>query len=146
MTQITDKIWIGNSQDAKNIQALKDAGITAILNCAIDLAPALGWKDGFKHYHIGLVDGPGNGRLIYHAAASILYHLMESEKTLVHCHEGRSRSAMVVAMALASKLHEGHMSMIPQMIDFVKEKRPIVDIHPAHLELFDSYWNPHPRP
>jgi protein-tyrosine phosphatase len=141
MHKITDRIWIGSSQDARNADALRAEGITSILNCAVDLPPALGWRDGFKHYHVGLVDGPGNGRLLYHAAASILFHLMDSEKTLVHCHEGRSRSVFVVAMTLAQKLHEGHLSMIPKMVEFVRSMRPTAEVHPSHLELFDSYWN-----
>lgn len=140
MNKITEQIWIGNSGDASSQDSLRNAGITAILNCAIDLPPTLGWREGFKHYHVGLMDGPGNSRLVYQAASSILYHLMENDVTLVHCHEGRSRSAFIAAMAMASKLHEGNLSMIPAMIETIKAARPIVSIHPAHMELFEFNW------
>lgn len=140
MDQITDTIWIGNSQDAKNLAELQRHGIGVILNCAVDLPPALGWKEGIKHFHVGLIDGPGNGRNLYHSASGVVYHhSTRKEKILVHCHEGKSRSVFVVAMALASEWHEGHLSMIPKMIEFIKEKRPCTSVHADHLELFSQY-------
>lgn len=134
MDQITDNVWLGNSQDAKNADALRAAGIICILNCAEDLPPALGWRDGFRNYHAGLSDGPGNCPLLYHAARNILYSLMSRKmNTLVHCHEGRSRSAFISAMAMASFYDEGHLSMTPKWVEIIKTKRSIVDIHPAHF-------------
>lgn len=130
MNQITEHIWLGNSQDARNVDALRASGITSILNCAEDLPPALGWKEGITHFHVGLRDD-SNHSSRYRAACCVLEALVDEGKSvLVHCHEGRSRSPYVVALYLAPLKFDWQME---RAIAFIKERRPIVEIHQGHL-------------
>jgi protein-tyrosine phosphatase len=58
---------------------------------------------------------------------------MDKGRILVHCHEGKSRSAFIVAMTLAMKWHESNMPMTIQVAEFVKSKRPCVSINRGHF-------------
>ena len=96
-SKITDKIWIGDSQDAR----YPPSEVSAILNCAHDLQPVKGWNDKIHAAHCGLIDGPGNQLSSYYSAVMQLGTLVGFDKTvLVHCHAGQSRSVSVVIMYL----------------------------------------------
>ena len=136
MNQICDHIWIGNSGDARNVHALNAIGINAILNCAFDLRSHLGWPD-FIAAQCGLIDGPGNGLDAYRAAMHQLSNLAEARTVLVHCHEGRSRSAFVVlcylrTLGIVDSFDSGHT--------YLRERRPDVSIHPAHAEAYRTLF------
>jgi len=130
MKKITEQIWIGDSHDARNLDALRSEGITNILNVAEDLSPTLGWPNGIRHYHIGLTDGSGNDSMLYFSAILCLGAIIRSGKCLVHCHEGRSRSAFIIAFHL---LKSGLASSIEEAIDLLKVIRPVVCINESHL-------------
>lgn len=130
MNQITDQIWLGGSDSTGDASRLRSLGIRHILNCAEDLNDRLGWSDGFTTFHCGMRDGSNNPRL-YHAAASILGAIVEdkSNKVVVHCHEGRSRSAFVIALHLVER---GMFSDTHAAEEFLKAKRHIVCINDGH--------------
>lgn len=135
MNKITDQIWIGSSLDARNGEALKGAGIRNILNVAEDLPAQLGWKDGFTHYHVGLCDGPNDPEL-YTAALAVLRAITKSDssqRVLVHCHEGRSRSVFVVAAHLVK--HCNHYNLTTA-IDHIKACGRNVAVHDGHPESY----------
>jgi protein-tyrosine phosphatase len=102
MDRIRNNIFIGNSHDAQHEkEALKAAGVTAILNVAWDLTNKTTTHNEFKMCKVGLVDGDGNNPLIATCAVMVLKGLLEDGHTvLVHCHEGKSRSVAVVAALL----------------------------------------------
>lgn len=102
-------------QDADDVAALKDAGVTAVFNlvqdveyeheggrdaCATALAAA-----GIREQRIELIDfgnlPPGHIEL---AARTVLAWLQEGERVYVHCRAGMQRSAVVSAAIVA--LHE----------------------------------------
>lgn len=135
MNQITENIWIGNSQDARNASALKSAGITHILNCAEDLPPALGWKDGFVNFHCGLCDGE-NPSAFYRGGIEILKGILDGSdhKVLVHCHEGRSRSVYIVACYMVcSDISDD----IQSALQLIMEKGRDASVHTGHAK---SFW------
>lgn len=96
ITPIVDGIAIGNSEDARRIE---NPTFDATVNVAIDLDI----EDQFKWRHkVGLLDGPGNNPITFIAAVMLLYSLVQQRRRiLVHCHEGKSRSVMVVATYVA---------------------------------------------
>lgn len=100
MTAVYDNIYLGDSADANNRDGCLDkCGITAILNCAFDLdRPHYGRIQAI----CGLIDGEGNEYIAFHNAVEMLRHLLNQDhKVLVHCHEGKSRSASVIVAYLA---------------------------------------------
>lgn len=134
MHQITNQIWLGSSQDAKDAATLKAAGITHILNVAEDLPPALGWKDGFAHYHVGLRDDT-NHPAKYKAACNVLAALVEEgHKVLVHCHEGRSRSPYIVALFHSHHKPDAFNHSLAAVVTWLKSIRPQVEVHPGHYQ------------
>ena len=55
---------------------------------------------------VELKDGPGNDFSVFQKAVGSLKELVEDfPQVLVHCHAGRSRSAVVVAAYLMQSLH-----------------------------------------
>lgn len=137
MNQITDQIWIGNSADARNADALRAAGINAILNCAFDLRSHLGWPE-FLVAHCGLIDGPGNSLAAYRAGMHQLENLVGlGHKVLAHCHEGRSRSAFIVLCHLRAS---GVVDSLAAGQTYLFQRRPIVLIHQAHVEVYGSLF------
>lgn len=113
ITYILDNIAIGNSQDSKTANNLQ---FNAILNVAIDLD----FEDNFKwRYKVGLLDGPGNEPLTFVSAVVLLHSLVkQGKKILVHCHEGKSRSVMVVAtylivVGLKSSIDDALLEIMP---------------------------------
>jgi protein-tyrosine phosphatase len=134
MDQISDKIFIGNSQEAQKPHLLHRAGITAILNVALDLDYP-NQEDFLCHKH-GLVDGPGNSVADMKAAVDCLANLLAHGHTvLVHCHVGMSRSPTVVAKYIASK----QFRPIESVVEDIAKIRPIVNPHRALLELARSF-------
>lgn len=130
MNHIKDNIWIGSSQDAKNLEAIKAAGITHILNCAEDLDPAFGWKDGITCFHVGLRDD-SNSPYLYIAGVNIL-NAIRGKNVLVHCHEGRSRSVWIVACHLAQDTSTGPKDWV----EFIRSRGRDCAVHKGHT---DSY-------
>jgi len=97
---ITRDIAIGNCDDAQRLDGLKSAGIVSILSLT-------GWPNSAANGHgltwrcVELIDGEGNDVSRLKDAVWLLDELLESGPVLVHCMEGVSRSALVVASYLA---------------------------------------------
>jgi protein-tyrosine phosphatase len=101
MTQISDSIFIGNSQDHKRLDVLKTTGITAVYNVAADLNTE--WCTEIVYVKCGLWDGPAGSNRI-ELAVDLLEKLVDGgERVLIHCHEGCNRSPYIVAKYLAKK-------------------------------------------
>lgn len=137
-SQITNNIWIGNSNDSTAEDRLKKLGINAILNVANDLPEILGWRQGFHSSHCGLVDGEGNTKSLYLSAITQLHALVEMQKKiLVHCHEGKSRSAAIVVAYLDGIDGQGW----DYWENEVKAKRSIVQINLVHKNALEILRN-----
>ena len=111
----TDLLMGAYPQDADDVAALRDAGVTAVLNLVQDVeyqvdggreacAAALA-RAGIREERIELVD---YGNLladdIEHAATTVLAWLDAGERVYVHCRAGMQRSAVVATAIVA--LHE----------------------------------------
>ena len=121
-------------QDADDVAALSEAGVTAVFNlvqdveyelsggreaCAVALAEA-----GIREERVEVVDYgnllPGH---IERAATTALAWLQEGERVYVHCRAGMQRSAVVAAAVLA--LHEGLHPR--EALDLVRRRNPQAD-------------------
>ena len=132
MDQITENIWLGNSRDARKLEELERAGITAILNVAIDLPNRVQHPE-IVSSHTGLVDGPGNGPARYLSAILQLAALTQAGYTvLVHCHEGISRSPFVVACLLVVARAQPDLYAA---LNYIAQRRPQIDPAPGHFKV-----------
>jgi protein-tyrosine phosphatase len=138
MNKITDKIYLGSSQDGLHRKPqLKAAGITAILNVARDLTNTTTTHKEFQMYHVGLMDGGGNDPLMAFSAMMVFHSLLESGHTvLIHCHEGKSRSAGLVAAYLYGHVEHPECTTFEEAEAFLKSCRPRVDVNKDVKQLF----------
>jgi len=95
-------LWIGNAVDARNVKCVLDAGITAVVDLAIEMPPIFYPRD-VVYCRFPLIDGSGNNLPVLRAAIDTTARFIcGSVPTLVTCDGGMSRSPAVVAAALAA--------------------------------------------
>ena len=127
ITQITPKIYIGNSFDAATVTPEM---VEASLNVALDLD--ITNTNKIKLYKVGMVDGPGNDPGVFIAAILCLDGMARKyNKVLVHCHEGRSRSVIVVSTYLSINTNGN----FDEILKDVMKKREVDVYKPALYEL-----------
>ena len=100
MDQITDKIWLGNYEAAKNKKNLKRFGITKVLS-VMDYAPHYNIEDNIYQKEVEVIDDPTFNIIKYFG--DCLYFMEGNDKILVHCMSGASRSATIVIAYLMWK-------------------------------------------
>lgn len=95
MDKIIDRLYLGNLKGASDLQALKNANITHILQVANGIKPF--FPKDMKYKVISIPD-TSNQQLIRHfpAAISFIKEAMSKGGVLVHCYAGVSRSASCV--------------------------------------------------
>ena len=99
---IPEKLWIGNSLDARDVTAVLGFGITAIVDLAIEELPIQFPRD-VVYCRFPLIDGSGNQPAILRAAMEATARFLASgTPTLVACGAGMSRSPAIVAAAMAA--------------------------------------------
>ncbi len=98
---ITNCLWLGTAMDARDITAVLNLGIVAIVDLAMEEPPIHVPRD-VVYCRIPLVDGAGNRPEIIRAAVELTASFIDSRvPTLVACGAGMSRSPIIVAAALA---------------------------------------------
>ncbi|GGA61813.1 dual specificity protein phosphatase family protein [Pelagibacterium lentulum] len=144
-------LYIGGSDGARDLDLLRQNGITTVINCAVNLdfnyvlEPALAAEPGkvatghgaLRAYKIGLIDGDGNPARMMLAGYYILdgalkqrmperesYPHRERGNILVHCRGGRSRSVALVSLYLA-KNHADRFPSLDDAIAHVRERREL---------------------
>ena len=128
ITLITDKIGIGDSSDGRQVPP----GIDACLNVAVDLDIPLTGGNVYRH-KVGLLDGPGNDDGLLISAVLVLHALNKRHnRILVHCHEGKSRSVMVVSAYVAIV---GKMDFDRVLKDIMKAR----NVHEYRPALYQQY-------
>lgn len=125
---ITDKIGIGDSSDGRQVPSVFDA----VLNVAVDLDIPPTQGNLYRH-KVGLLDGPGNDDGLLISSVLVLHALNKRHnRILVHCHEGKSRSVMVVSAYISIV---GNMEFDRVLRDVMKV-RGVDDYRPA---LYQQY-------
>lgn len=121
MDKIIDRLYLGNLKGASNLQNLKAAGITHILQVASGIKPF--FPKDFKYKVISVTD-TSQSSLIRHfpAAVAFIKEGMAKGGVLVHCYAGVSRSASCV---IAFLMQEKDMSF-QQAFAFASKRRPVI--------------------
>lgn len=155
-------LYLGGDEAARDLGLLRKLGITAVVNCAVNLdinyvrepyLPLAGEKLAGGHgaircYKMGLVDGSGNPHQMALAGYYLLdgafrqqlpeklsYPSRERGHVLIHCRAGRSRSVAIAALYL----HRQQPKLYPSLqaaIDVIRERR----------ELQPEEWFETPKP
>jgi len=102
MDNITEHVWIGNSDEAKDRESLRLTGIRSTL-CLDGCMKGVGAEElGVDRVEVvELIDGAGNRPEVFLRAVRLLRELAAKHPpVLVHCYAGRSRSAAVVCKFL----------------------------------------------
>jgi len=98
---IPNQLWLGNSADARDIKAVLEQRVIAVIDLAME-EPPVSFPRDIVYCRIPLVDGEGNRREIIRAAVDLTASFIEAGvPTLVACGAGMSRSPIIVAAALA---------------------------------------------
>lgn len=104
MNKIRENIYLGSWQAATDYRKLKEYGVTAVLNVALDQEDPDFFNEGISNVKVGLGDCDYNKPHIKELAISALSQLLDAGETVyVHCVAGASRSPYVVGKYLARK-------------------------------------------
>eukprot|EP01060_Flectonema_neradi_P037979 TRINITY_DN7832_c0_g1_i1.p1 TRINITY_DN7832_c0_g1~~TRINITY_DN7832_c0_g1_i1.p1 ORF type:complete len:351 (+),score=43.01 TRINITY_DN7832_c0_g1_i1:82-1053(+) len=138
---VTDRIYLGNAQNALSLHQLQDLGITHIVNVSQEV-PNAHESSGISYYSVSVEDTP-------EAAPQLAVHfepisrfissvLSASAKNvvLVHCFVGVSRSCAVLAAHLA---RSGFVSGVGDAIRFIKTRRQIVNPNYGLIDALAKY-------
>jgi protein-tyrosine phosphatase len=125
LSRITDKLFIGDSGDAKNLDHLQEVPINGVLNVAFDLDVKEDYYHrGISAHKVGLIDGPGNKIGDYYAAVLKLDSLLKTKnQVMIHCHAGVSRSPFVTAVWMVAS---GLAGDFDDAVGKIADKRPCV--------------------
>jgi hypothetical protein len=125
------KIYVGNSNDARDIDHMRKLGIRSVVNVAKDLEDP--WFHGdHRCWKIPLLDGPGNELYRYVLALQVVMTLLRAdEKVLLHCHAGQSRSPAIACGALVLL---GMASTLEEALAIVRMNREETNVASAHWD------------
>ena len=119
MHKITEKIYISNELCAQEWKLLKDRKISHILVAGNFLKQ--NYPKDFKYLQLPINDAISQDLTLYFQEA--FNFIDESERVLVHCHAGVSRSASIIIAYLMLK----NKWRYNEAFTHVKKKRPIIN-------------------
>lgn len=130
MNQIDNfSLFIASGHAARTESIIKEHAITAVVNVAQDLNDP--WYPNLLSIKIGLTDGAANLTSSYSLAMNTIIILLEQgHRVLLHCHEGRSRTA-AIATLVVSKLNNLSKK---EAFEFIGRFRPLC------LKMEKSHW------
>ena len=136
MDEITENLYLGNLNGAKNIEKIKELGIKKVLSITEEFCwPNYNESDNITHKKI--IAGDSEKRNLIKSFGECLDFIKGDEKVLVHCAAGMSRSTtIVIAYIMWSK-----KMPFKEAFDFVKSKRSVASPNQAfknQLQLFEK--------
>ena len=135
ISQIDDKLWLGNLNAAEDTKDLKSKGIKKVLSIMTGYFPKYEKQDNFIHKAFDADDIDSQNIIQYFGEC--LNFINGEEKVLVHCGAGVSRSSSIVIAFIMWKRKLNY----EDAVNFVKEKRPFIWPNPGfreQLKIFDK--------
>lgn len=124
-----NRLWLGHALDIREPRPLFDAGITAVVDVALEEPPAQLPRQ-LIYCRFPLNDGGGNEPSILLQAIQTVVDLLSSgTRTLVACSAGMSRSPTIAAFSLAAHLSQEPKDVVARIADI------------KSLELKAALWN-----
>ena len=137
-------------QDAEDVAAIAETGVTRIFNLVQDVEYEPGARDacvtalaesGIEERRVALVDfGSLTTEQIEGAAQAVLAWLEQGERVYVHCRAGWQRSATVVAAIVT--LREGVEPWVA--LDILRERKPTANPLSHQREDLFRWWERRP--
>eukprot|EP00698_Gefionella_okellyi_P002967 TRINITY_DN12806_c0_g1_i1.p1 TRINITY_DN12806_c0_g1~~TRINITY_DN12806_c0_g1_i1.p1 ORF type:complete len:284 (+),score=46.97 TRINITY_DN12806_c0_g1_i1:148-999(+) len=141
-SKITDRLWLGDLYDAHNVESLRALDIRHILTVVIGVRPS--YPTQFQYKQIEVLDTVHQDiQQHFNATNEWLDAILDDKDAggvLVHCMQGKSRSASVVAAYL---MHKNGWSA-DEALEYVKKARPIVNPNTFFRQQLGTYI-PTPR-
>jgi hypothetical protein len=123
-SELTPFMYLGGVEVANNLEMLQSLGITHILNCAGNACENFFPKE-FEYHTLYLEDGMAeNVECVLYDAIDFIAnscHNSDTNKVLVHCHQGVSRSSSICIAYMMWKYHWGY----DHAYQTVRERRSI---------------------
>ena len=131
LSQITDRLFLTNFENAKDYYLLKSKGIRQILVVGNEM---IHHTEDFKTQYIFLDDHPDADIAAYFETA---HKFIDRNITVVHCQAGISRSPTIVISYLMKKLGLSFR----EALDFCQKARPIVSPNIGFCHQLKLYEN-----
>ncbi|CAD8158090.1 unnamed protein product [Paramecium pentaurelia] len=130
---IENQLYLGNSNHANNLKALNLLGITHVVNCAKEIPNYFSEiqqenKDFIKYFQVPVLDLEEEPISDHFDEAYIFINEAlnkQENKVLVHCAQGKSRSATIVLMFLM----RNKQWSFDQAYEYAKKRREIISIN-----------------
>lgn len=98
---LAGKLWIGNARDARDVRSVLSAGITSVIDLAMEEPPVV-YPREIIYCRFPLLDGPDNPPARLRIAIVTAADLIRARiPTLIACGGGMSRAPSIAAAALA---------------------------------------------
>ncbi len=139
MTCLQENLWVGSLDEAYSTDVI--CNVTHILNVAAEIN--ISERVNHEYCKIGMNDDDDNPETLQ----SIIPVLMDqgrwirevherNGKVLIHCLKGKSRS---ICTAIYFLCLSGKMKSVDEALEFIRSKRPNIDIFPDYLLLLRRF-------
>lgn len=131
MTEVHPGLWVGNIAAAYDAERLGRAGITHVVAATQFGSAAVFHKGQFEYLVVKVqdVDDADIQSALDEAADFIRDAVAEGRSVLVHCNQGRSRSATIAAAYLVK-----HCGMTPVgALEAMRKKREVICPNPGFI-------------
>jgi len=123
---LNGRMFLGNFNQAEQYNIIKDLGVTHVVNATLE-CKNLHENQGIKYSKLSVLDEADKPiSELFEDAYSFIENALSSDpknKVLIHCAQGKSRSATIVIMFLMKKLKWS----FDQAHSYVKKKRSYID-------------------
>jgi protein-tyrosine phosphatase len=137
-THIIDNIYIGSAYNAANYNSLNYNNIGLIINMTTELTHHYTDKYIYKKFSINDNNKDDIDNYLEETFNEIInYNKYNNKNILIHCFVGRSRSVSVVIYYLMKK----HLMSFDQAINYIKNKRPIINPNNKFVETLKKKEN-----
>ena len=135
MTEIiSDKLWLGDYDDANDLNFLNKNGITLIICCARELLYKLDNESIEIYYYLIDDDEKSNIAEYFDIIANVIH---SNKRCLVHCLAGVNRSPTIVAAYLIKYLY----MTTDNALQYIKELRDEIDPLDEFIDKLRVYEN-----
>ena len=134
-TRIVDNLWLGSLASSCNLEALQERKIETIVSVILGATAMYPYDLNYERAKLRDVEDEDIITDIERLLPIIHEKLLQGEGLLLHCMEGRSRSATIAAAYLIKYHNMG----AEEALRFLKDKRTQVNPNPGYVRQLHEY-------